>query len=67
MTDRKRTSKTQKIPDTFERTALRNAIPKQLLNGELTQGQALKKLRIEVLGLNQERYLQLVKFSYYFL
>lgn len=63
METRQRTSKTQKIPDHLERTSLRNAILAQLLKGELTQGQALKKLRVEVLGLNQERYTQLVKVS----
>lgn len=63
MEARQRTSKTQKIPDHLERTTLRNAILAQLLKGELTQGQALKKLRVEVLGLNQERYTQLVKVS----
>lgn len=63
MEARQRTSKTQKIPDHLERTSLRNAILAQLLKGELTQGQALKKLRVEVLGLNQERYTQLVKVS----
>lgn len=63
METRQRTSKTQKIPDHLERTLLRNAILAQLLKGELTQGQALKKLRVEVLGLNQERYTQLVKVS----
>lgn len=63
MEARQRTSKTQKIPDHLERTSLRNAILAQLLKGELTQGQTLKKLRVEVLGLNQERYTQLVKVS----
>lgn len=63
MEARQRTSKTQKIPDHLERTSLRNAILARLLKGELTQGQALKKLRVEVLGLNQERYTQLVKVS----
>lgn len=63
MTTRQRTSKTQRKPEASERTRYRNAILKQLLQGELTQGQALKKLRVEVLGLSQERYCQLIKVS----
>lgn len=63
METRKRTSKTQKIPSHLERTSLRNAILTQLLNGELSQGKALRKLRVEILGLNQEQYSQLVKVS----
>lgn len=63
MTERIRTSRTQKRPEPLERTALRNAILKKLLLGELTQGQALKSLRVNVLGLSQEQYIQLAKVS----
>ncbi|QPB41588.1 helix-turn-helix domain-containing protein [Rodentibacter haemolyticus] len=59
MTARKKGQKAQPI----ERTKMRNAILKQLLQGKITQGQALRKLRVEVLGISQERYCQLVKVS----
>lgn len=63
METRQRTSKTQKIPSQLERTSLRNTILAQLLAGELTQGKALRKLRVEILGLNQEQYSKLVNVS----
>jgi len=40
-----------------------HSIIKQLLLGELTQGGALKKLRIEVLNLKQDAYAKLVAVS----
>ncbi|MDD9196109.1 helix-turn-helix transcriptional regulator [Aliivibrio sp. S3MY1] len=47
----------------IERTRAINQISKQLLFGELTQGQALKELRINVLGLKQDIYAKLVDVS----
>ena len=41
----------------------RVAVMRALLSGEITQGQALKKLRIEVLGLKQDEYAKLVDVS----
>ncbi|MCE2594871.1 helix-turn-helix domain-containing protein [Motilimonas cestriensis] len=46
-----------------ERSRIVNQIVKQLLFGELTQGQALKELRINVLGLKQDVYAKLVDVS----
>ncbi|MCE0558706.1 helix-turn-helix transcriptional regulator [Motilimonas sp. E26] len=46
-----------------ERSKIVNQIVKQLLFGELTQGQALKELRINVLGLKQDVYAKLVDVS----
>lgn len=40
-----------------------NGIIKQLLLGEVTQGNALKSLRIEVLGLKQDAFARLVGVS----
>lgn len=59
----KRASKKTLPPKATERSRIVNQIVKQLLFGELTQGQALKELRINVLGLKQDVYARLVDVS----
>ncbi|MGN2615007.1 helix-turn-helix transcriptional regulator [Aliivibrio fischeri] len=51
------------LPKANERNRIVNQIVKQLLFSELTQGQALKELRINVLGLKQDVYAKLVDVS----
>ncbi|MEF1257051.1 MULTISPECIES: helix-turn-helix transcriptional regulator [unclassified Vibrio] len=58
-----RASKKTLPPKATERSRIVNQIVKQLLFGELTQGQALKELRINVLGLKQDVYARLVDVS----
>lgn len=45
------------------RTEARDQVVEQFLNGELSQGELLKKLRIEVLGVKQDQFAKLVKVS----
>ncbi|WP_286146051.1 helix-turn-helix transcriptional regulator [Shigella sp. FC1967] len=47
----------------MDRKELINQTMFQLLFGEISQGEALKILRIKVLGLNQERYAKLIHIS----
>lgn len=49
--------------DTAERNALMNAISLQLLMGNITQGEALKRMRINLVGMKQDAYAQLVGVS----
>lgn len=56
-------SKHAKPVGASERTKALNIIIKQLILGDLTQGQALKLLRVNVLGLKQEEFALLVKVS----
>ncbi|MEZ8082745.1 helix-turn-helix transcriptional regulator [Enterovibrio norvegicus] len=58
-----RVSKNKTSVNAAERKNVANQIIKQLLFGELTQGQALKALRINVLGLKQDVYAKLVDIS----
>lgn len=58
-----RASKKTLLPKANERNRIVNQIVKQLLFGELTQGQALKELRINMLGLKQDIYAKLVDVS----
>lgn len=60
---RKRASKQSDSVNTVERKSAIHAVTQQLLRGELSQGQALKTLRVEVLGLTQDEYANLVKVS----
>ena len=46
-----------------QRSAFRNQILRELWQGKLTQGQALKRLRIEMLGLKQAQFAKLVGIS----
>lgn len=63
MVVRKNASKAGATISTTERNNTRNGIIKALLFGEMTQGQALRKLRIEMLGVNQKQYMKMVKVS----
>lgn len=47
--------------NTLDRKPVMHAIIRDLLLGNITQGQALRRLRIEVLGLRQDDYARLVK------
>lgn len=60
---RQRVSKTSTAVSTQDRKTVMNGIIKQLLLGEVTQGNALKSLRIEVLGLKQDAFARLVGVS----
>lgn len=61
--DAKRASKQARGVSTVERKNVIYSTAQKLLHGELTQGQALKALRVEVLGLTQDEYANLVKVS----
>ncbi|POY47498.1 helix-turn-helix domain-containing protein [Avibacterium paragallinarum] len=63
MITRKNVSKVGATISTTERNNVRNRIIKALLLGKMTQGQALRKLRIEMLGVNQQQYMKMVKVS----
>ncbi len=58
-----RVSKNTTSVGTTERKSAANHIIKHLLFSEITQGQALKQLRINVLGLKQDVYAKLVDVS----
>jgi DNA-binding XRE family transcriptional regulator len=60
---RQRVSKSSTAVSTQDRQAVMHGIIKQLLLGGLTQGGALRKLRIEVLNLKQDAYAKLVSVS----
>lgn len=60
---RARASKNSQAIDAKERKAAMNAITKKLLLGKISQGTALKELRIQVLGLKQDAFTNLVKVS----
>ncbi|MEL4273930.1 helix-turn-helix transcriptional regulator [Shewanella xiamenensis] len=59
----KRVSKQARGVSTVERKNAIYSTAQKLLHGELTQGKALKSLRVEVLGLTQDEYANLVKVS----
>lgn len=56
------TAEGQRIDSVSRATFIRSVI-RQLILGELSQGEALRNLRIEVLGLKQDKYAQLVAVS----
>ncbi|MEQ4924406.1 helix-turn-helix transcriptional regulator [Proteus hauseri] len=58
-----RASKTHQFVATTERKKVINQIMTRLLFGEITQGEALKTLRIRILGLNQDSYAKLINVS----
>ncbi|MBM7073593.1 helix-turn-helix transcriptional regulator [Shewanella sp. 202IG2-18] len=60
---RKRTSKTTKGVSNFERNQKIREIIFKVVTSELTQGQALKILRMDIIGLKQDAYAKLVKVS----
>lgn len=47
----------------LSRTQARDQVIEQFMQGQLTQGELLKKLRIEVLGVKQDDFAKLVKVS----
>ena len=47
----------------LSRTQTRDQVIEQFMEGELTQGELLKKLRIDVLGVKQDAFATLVKVS----
>lgn len=60
---RQRVSPNQSTISPLDRQAVLHAAIRDLLLGNITQGQTLKKLRVEVLGLNQDAYAELVGVS----
>ena len=60
---RKRTSKTTKGVSTFERNQKIREVIFKIVTSEITQGQALKVLRMDIIGLKQDAYAKLVKVS----
>lgn len=60
---RQRASTNTAIKDTNLRTAVINSVMTKLLFSDITQGDALIQLRIQVLGINQEKYAKLVNVS----
>ena len=60
---RKRASKNPPMLGHLTRTEAKDKIVEGIFAGELTQGAALKKLRVQVLGVKQEQFAQLVKVS----
>lgn len=60
---RARISESVEKLDAVTRNSMMNAVSQQLLTGELTQGEALKLLRMNVLGMKQDAYARLVKVS----
>jgi DNA-binding XRE family transcriptional regulator len=53
----------QTTVSTQDRQAALHAVIRDLLSGKITQGQALKKLRVDILGLRQDEYATLVGVS----
>lgn len=60
---RQRASKNVQMLDRLTRTQAKDKIVECIFAGELTQGEALKRLRVQVLGVKQEQFAQLVKVS----
>lgn len=46
-----------------ERIAMRKLLIQKLLKGEMTQGEALKAFRLNIIGLKQTEYAEMVKVS----
>lgn len=59
----KRVTKSRPIVSSIDRKDAIEKIMVRLLMGELNQGEALKELRIKILGLKQDSYAHLVKIS----
>ncbi|WP_368748406.1 helix-turn-helix transcriptional regulator [Enterobacter hormaechei] len=60
---RKRVSQGLTRISTLDRQAVLHAAIRDILLGKITQGEALKRLRVEVLGLKQDEYAKLVSVS----
>lgn len=61
--NRQRASDTPPDLQGLSRTQARDQVIEQFMQGDLAQGELLKKLRIEVLGIKQEEFAKLVKVS----
>ncbi|WP_395147516.1 helix-turn-helix domain-containing protein [Moraxella atlantae] len=61
--NRQRASDTPPDLQGLSRTQARDQVIEQFMQGDLTQGELLKKLRIEVLGIKQEEFAKLIKVS----
>lgn len=48
---------------TVDRQSVLHSVMRDILLGQISQGQALKKLRVDVLGLKQDEYARLVNVS----
>ena len=62
-TPKPRATKNKTTLSAQQRSEFRNQILRELWQGKLTQGQALKRLRIEMLGLKQAQFAKLVGVS----
>lgn len=62
-TPKPRATKNKTTLSAQQRSEFRNQILRELWQGKLTQGQALKRLRIEMLGLKQAQFAKLVGIS----
>ncbi|MGX5027024.1 helix-turn-helix transcriptional regulator [Enterobacter asburiae] len=63
MVKRQRVSQGLTRISTLDRQAVLHAAIRDILLGKITQGEALKRLRVEVLGLKQDEYAKLVSVS----
>lgn len=60
---RQRVSPSLTRVSTVDRQSVLHSVIRDILLGHISQGQALKKLRVDVLGLRQDEYARLVKVS----
>ncbi|MCU6665150.1 helix-turn-helix transcriptional regulator [Silvania hatchlandensis] len=60
---RQRVSPSLTRVSTVDRQSVMHSVIRDILLGQISQGQALKKLRVDVLGLRQDEYARLVKVS----
>lgn len=63
MAGRQRVSAAMSRIEGQKRSEAKEAVLSLLADGQLSQGQALKTLRVEVLGLKQEQFARMVKVS----
>lgn len=61
--NRQRVSNLMTHLEGLERTYAKDAVLAELAQGHISQGQALKKLRVQVLGLKQIQFATMVKVS----
>lgn len=62
-TNRQRAPNSPPLVDGTVRTQARDKIINKLFAGDITQGEALKTLRVQVLGVKQDQFAQLVRVS----
>lgn len=60
---RQRVSHSMPKLEGLERTYAKDAVLEQLASGKISQGQALKQLRVQVLGLKQMQFANMVRVS----